>query len=131
MSETCPACGQGLPPVPASVKVWGMYDCHLFTHFEGSTVDEVVAAWREHNATPNPATVGGREVADLGTAVLCAISVQDAAGKSLRRVGLTVSPHVRGSTYYTQDKEAEDLRAWRDAVEADPDIVRLLAERTS
>ena len=120
MSELCESCGQILPPKPARVSITGLYDCHLFTGFEGHTVDEVIDNWRKHNATPNPAIVGGHKVNDLGPADLCPAIVIDGNGKELRRVGKMI--FWKGEQ--TSDAEVQRLRtAWLE----DPDIPFLLA----
>lgn len=122
----CPNCGHhvGTAPVADRVAIHGMYDMHLFHPVEGATVDEVIANWRQHNATLHPATVDGREVDDMGPSSLCPAIVL-AGKKELRRVGSMV--FQMGNERAACDKAA--LKAWRDALLADPDIPRLLESR--
>lgn len=121
MSERiCPHCGNPTE-VAVRVSVHGMYDTHLFHRVEANSIKGVIEAWEEHNASPNPAIVGGVEVDDLGPSALCPVDVMTADRESIRRVGTMVFP---GSPRY-----ADQLESWRSAVEADPDIRRLLAKQ--
>jgi hypothetical protein len=111
----------GIRYVPAPgemlhVSIHGMYDCHLFHEPPGSTVDEVIAAWQEHNRTPalrKARTPDGR-IIDLGRSVLCPAIVM-CGDRELRRVGDMVYENERG------------LAEYRAALLADPDVSRLLA----
>lgn len=119
----CLNCHQEIRGEAADVKIYGMFDCHLFHRYEGATVDDVIASWRKHIAAPIPATFkDGTSVDDLGPTDLCPAIVLDADGTELRRVGTMV--HVRG-----REPDAGLLREYRAALLADPDVPRLLALR--
>jgi len=122
----CPTCGQDMPPKAMRVSISGMYDCHLFHSFTGKTVDDVIANWIAHNATPNPAIVSGRKVDDLGPAELCPAIVLSDTGKELRRVG----PMVFYDLKIKLGEKPKQLKLYREALMADPDIPRLLMERS-
>ena len=107
--------------VPARVSIHGMYDMHLFIRFTGPTVDAIISEWISHNLSPNPAIVGGREVDDLGPAMLCPAIVLDSKGKELRRVGEMVFWREGAPDY-------EQVEKTRSAWLEDPDIPRLLKE---
>lgn len=117
MASDCPNC------TAAKISVHGMYEMHLFTPIPGRTPGEVIQAWREHNATPNPATVGGQPIDDLGKAMLCSVIVMTGDGKELRRVGAMVFPD--------SDDVEDQVERWQKACEGDADVVRLLAERAA
>jgi len=119
--ELCEKCGQFVVTQPDGVSIKGMFDCHLFCPFSGSTVDEVIAQWREQNSKPYPAIVGGQEVSDLGFAYLCPAIVL-LNGKDVRRVGEMVM-----QDYKTKQPCEDEVRAYRQALLNDPDIPRLLA----
>jgi hypothetical protein len=87
------------------VSCYGMYDCHLFHRFDGSSPDEIAAQWKAHD---DP---------ECGRTSLCPVIVLGDDDKEMRRVGKMVF------------HEAE-LQQWLDACNADPDIPRLLAQRT-
>ena len=112
----------GVGPAADRVSIHGMYDMHLFHSIPGATVDEVIANWRQHNRELQPATVGGRPVDDMGPSSLCPATVL-AGKKELRRLGPMV--FQRGSR---GECDEHALKAWRDAMLADPDVPRLLAE---
>jgi hypothetical protein len=102
----CDACGTDVP-VPDRVSVYGMYDCHLFHRIPGASPDEIIENWHQHNIMDN---------AGLGPTALCPVIVIADNDKELRRVGPMVMP------------EREDkLDEWREALLADPDVMRLLA----
>ena len=119
----CPHCGAQVLLKNVEVKFNGMYDMHLFTRFEGDSVYEVIANWKKHNASPNPAIVGDRKVDDLGKASLCPariVAKNPMNGKSVERsIGKMVMPE---SSYRTTEKVEEDLRQWLEDVSSDPDI---------
>ena len=105
------------------VKVYAMFDCHLFRRIHGATVDEVIVNWATWNAKPHPAEFeDGRRVDDLGSTDLCEAIVLGADGKELRRVGKAVQPDYR-----TRRPDNAQVQAYRMALLSDPDIPRLLA----
>ena len=93
------------------VSVHGMYDCHLFTRYDGATPEAIVEAWLAENANPHER---------YGTVSLCPVCVLDGT-RELRRVG----PMIH---YDYATKKSRDPTPWLVAVNADPDIRRLLAE---
>jgi hypothetical protein len=104
------------------VSIWGMYDMHLFHRIEGSTVDEIIKNWLEHNSKKQPATVGDRYVEDMGQSSLCPAIVLH-GDRELRRVGRMVFAdyNQRG-----KPRDKSELAAYRKALLDDPDITRLL-----
>lgn len=86
------------------VSTYGMYDCFLFHEFKGKSAEEIAQAWQAHKD------------AELGKTSLCPVIVLE-GDKELRRVGQMVFRHA-------------ELQQWIDACNADPDIPRLLAQRT-
>jgi hypothetical protein len=125
MSNKCKTCGQDLILEDLSVSIRGMYDMQLFVKFTGSTIDEIIDTWKEHISGPTPAIVGGKKVDDLGSAALCPITVmaidRDTGKKiEIRRVGKMVMDST--------PKYEEDLKEWRKAAYADPDISLILAD---
>ncbi len=86
------------------VSCYGMYDCHLFHKFEGGSAEEIAAKWQAHK---DP---------EIGETSLCPVIVLE-DDKELRRVGKMVF-------------RPAELKQWIDACNADPDIPRLLAQRT-
>lgn len=117
---TCANCGQEVT-APDRIAVWGMFDDHLFERIPGHSVRSIVENWRWFNANgPHPARVGGSEVDDLGSLMLCpAILLR--GKQEVRRVGTMVFP---GS-----DREQEQLDRWIEAMRADPAVSRLLESR--
>ena len=121
---TCPHCHQEIiTPEATRVSISGMFDRHLFCKLKGSTVDDIIKAWREQNSKPYPAIVGGDKVDDLGPITLCPAIVLS-GDSEIRRVGPMVFP---ASSYSTLDETK--VAAYRDALLADPDIPRLLSEQ--
>lgn len=103
-----------------SVSIYGMFDCHLFHQYQGSTVDEIIDNWLEHISKPISAELDdGRLVKDLGATDLCPAIVMNGETE-VRRVGPMV--HV-GSDRKPNLKLLEE---YRKALSADPDIPRLL-----
>lgn len=90
------------------VSTYAMYDCHLFRQLEGTTIDEVIADWQRECAAPD---------ARYGAPYLCPVIVMEDKTE-IRRVGKMVF-------------REEELPAFRAALMADPDVVRLLAVRTA
>ena len=120
----CPHCGNEINQYPATrVSIYGMYDCHAFKQFTGSTVDEVIDNWLSHCKQLHPAILGDHEVPDLGPTMLGpAIVLSDK--KELRRVGEMLFPgHI------TRLPDPTKLAAFRRALMDDPDIPRLLASQ--
>lgn len=113
----------GVEAAPDCVSIHGMYDMHLFHPIKGATVDEVIENWRQHNRELQPAMVGGHKVDDLGPSNLCPAIVLR-GDKELRRVGQMIFPRDTANDRAGCDEDK--LRAWRDALLADPDIPRLL-----
>ena len=109
----------------ARVSIHGMYDMHLFHRIKGNSVDAIIEAWEQHNATKHPAIVGERKVDDLGQSSLCPATVLDAQDKEIRRVGVMVF-----TDYKTRLARPEQLEAYRKALSDDQDIPRLLALRS-
>lgn len=92
-----------------------MFDCHLFGELKARTVQGLVDEWRMF-------IKGGAKYSErYGPAYLCPVSVMD-GDKELRRVGTMVFPDSGEC-----DRE---LGKWLREVNADPDIARLLAQRT-
>ena len=92
------------------VAIHGMYDCHLFTHYEADSPEAIVKAWQEECA--------GRSH-QYGPPDLCPAIVLSGK-KELRRVGPMI--------HYDYTKRAPGKAgAWLAAVNTDPDIRRLLA----
>ena len=96
-----------LDRIADSVSTYAMYDCHLFRQLKGASIDEVIADWQQECAAPDPS---------YGAPCLCPVIVMDGKNE-IRRVGKMVF----------RDSE---LPAYRTALLADADIVRLLADRT-
>jgi hypothetical protein len=96
---------------PDRVSIHGMYDSHLFTRYDGATPEEVVQAWRAECESPDDR---------YGPPDLCPVCVLS-RGKELRVVGPMI--HYNYAT-----RKPGDPAAWLSAVNADPDIRRLLAE---
>jgi hypothetical protein len=97
--------------VPDEVATWVMFGNHTFHQLTGASVDALIAEWRGLGNEAN----------------LCPVKVR-VEGKELRCVG----PMVHDAIERIPDSVARqhaDLAAWRAAVEADTDIVRLLAQR--
>ncbi len=108
-------------PLAASASVHGMYDCHNFDSLKGKTVDEIIENWR--NSEDTLATYAGSDkVHNIGRTMLCPVTVLDARGKELRRVGPMVFRSYDGKSTPNEDQ----LAKWRSACLADPDIPRLL-----
>ena len=106
-----------------SVKIYGMYDCHLFEQYGGKTVQEIINNWLDHISKPQPAQFpDGRITDDLGPTALCPAHVLSGKNR-LRRVGEMVFPDYKNRCV----KDPEALAAYKAALEADPDIPRLLA----
>lgn len=109
----------------ARVSIYGMYDCHCFEKFEGKTVDKVIENWKMHNRKPTMARIGSAdaEPSNIGFCDMTPVVVLDHNEKELRRVGGWI--HCRGREGKIDEAEVD---AWRNALLADPDIPRLLAE---
>jgi hypothetical protein len=136
----CAHCGKP-PRIASRLSIHGMYDMHLFHPIEGATVDELIENWERHNSDDydRGAYVGGSTpahfVKDMGKSWLCPVVVLDQDGKELRRVGgkgdgFTGADGIFPVSKYgpTPEEYAVKRRAFRDALLADPDIPRLLAE---
>lgn len=95
-----------LDRIADKVSTYAMYDCHLFRQLKGASIDEVIADWQQECAAPDPR---------YGAPYLCPVIVMDGENE-IRRVGKMVF----------RDSE---LPAYRAALLADADIVRLLADR--
>lgn len=96
---------------PLEASLYYMHDNHTFDRLEGNTVDQLVADARSLEA-----------VSPYGS--VCPVRL--VCGKHiLREVGPMV--HLRGKG----DREVweADLLAWRHAVEADADLMRVIAAR--
>lgn len=117
-------------PIAQHVSIHGMYDCHAFERFTGSTVDEVIENWLEHSYE--------NESCKYGATDLCPAIVLDADGKELRRVPsgkglmhstLVVYPsyYLRGDYRHVRKLDMNQLEAYAEALKNDPDIPRLLA----
>lgn len=100
---------------PDRVSFWFMYDNHTFTKLEGKTVDEILEHLNEVCCElPNPET--GCPGGSYGT--LCPARLL-AGDKEIRSVGTCV--HYRGL-----NDPKPSTEEWREAVEADEDIMRIL-----
>ena len=105
------------------VSIWGMYDCHLFHKYTGSSVDEVLENWQNHIEKLIPAQFSdGTKVEDLGPTALCPAIVLD-GNRELRRVGKMIF-----ADYKTRRPARKDLQAYRRALLADPDISNILLQ---
>ncbi len=104
------------------VSIHGMFDCHLFKRYTGSTVDAVIESWLEHISKPIPANLCGEKVDDLGPTYLCPAIVL-CGDREIRRVGKMVIADTK-----TRLPRANEVEAYRQALLADPDIPRLLAD---
>jgi hypothetical protein len=86
-----------------------MFDCHLFDELKADTVRGLAEEWKRFQK-------GGDEYSErYGPAYLCPVTVMD-GDKELRRVGKMVF-------------REEELPEFIKALEADPDVPRLLALR--
>lgn len=111
--------------IPDTVTVRGMYDCHLFHRYRGKSPREIANNWVSHNKEPHLALFEGEsEPRYLGPTCLGPAIVLSGK-KELRRVGHMV--FTRGEYPDVTYNEA-DLEKWISALEADPDISRILAE---
>lgn len=119
MNNVCKTCGHPLPSTANRVSVYGMFECHLFQKFSGRSVDEIISAWVEDCAEDHPCKRRDGSVFDMGPSALCPAGVF-CDDKELREVGRMVhSP-----------EDAEQLEAYREALKADPDIERILQEKS-
>ena len=98
------------------VSIHGMYDCHMFTAYTGSTVDSIIEQWKAEVSAPDKR---------YGPPCLCPVTVLHEK-RELRRVGEMVHT-VYGVGNKPSTWDPVQLSAWREAVLADPDISRLLA----
>lgn len=95
--------------VPDSIGIWYMHDNHTFTKIYGTTLDAVLAA-------------ADAVEAESSYGMLCPVHLL--SGKQeIRRVGPCVHS---GSSKDTKDKWSAGKAAWRLALEADADVMRLL-----
>lgn len=103
----------GVPYVPDTqyanrVSFWWMHDDHTFTRLEGNTLDDVIKSaervWTKYAH------------GSLCPAVLC----HDR--KEIRRVGKMMFHYPNKSNVWK-----EDLAHWRSTMEADVDVIRVLA----
>lgn len=100
----------GVPYIPdphhaTRVRFWWIHDNHTFTRLEGKSVGQILAHMEEVK-TP---------WGSLCSAILLH------GDEEVRRVGLSVYNNPS-----CPEKWGADLSAWRDAIEADPDIRRIL-----
>lgn len=115
MSTPCPFCSR---PIEATrVSTHTMYSCHLFGRLTANTIKGLIAEWQAEADAPD---------ARYGPPYLCPVTVM-AGEKELRRVGPMVFPDDLLGTRSNRG----GLRAWERAVSDDPDISRLLAERSN
>lgn len=98
---------------PDEVKFYYMHDNHTFTPLKGATLDEVLA---HADAVEAKSSYG----------MLCPAMLLG-AGKDIR-----VGPcaHARGSKD-PKDRWNEGKAEWRKAMEANPDVMRLLTAKAS
>ncbi len=127
----CTQCGQEIPFERLQVSIHGIYDMHLYTSFNGATVDEVIENYKQHNREKHPAIVGGEQIDDLGKASLCPVRVIIVSPNGKKEVLRQVGEMVHPDTSYSEKKEEKQLAEWRAAVLADPDISRILAANTT
>jgi hypothetical protein len=99
-------------PIPDTVSTWSMHDAHYFVELKGSSVDELIEQWR------------GLEVGHS----LCPVRLK-VGDKQIRKVGKMVHAIYDSSPADAKALQDEDLRAWREALLDDADVVRLLKER--
>lgn len=93
-----------------SVAFWYMHDNHTFDKLLGKTIDAILAEADEIEAcSPH--------------GMLCVATLK-CKGKEVRRVGTPV--HSRGRKD-PKDQWESGKAAWRKAMEADPEVMRLLA----
>lgn len=117
----CEKCGHpyGEPLTAGLLSCGVMFDCHVFDRLKAPTPTALIEAWKQFNAEPHPAQFqDGTTTDDLGPAYLCPVIVMTADRKELRRVGRMVFP--------SREKTDDNLAAFRAALEADPDIPRLM-----
>jgi uncharacterized small protein (DUF1192 family) len=96
-----------LDPKPDEVRFWYMHDNHTFTRLTGTTVDALLA---EADAIEAESPYG----------MLCAPTLTR-NGKDFRRGKVHAHSHGADKEFWTAQKAA-----WRKAVEADADVMRLL-----
>jgi hypothetical protein len=110
MTLTCEHCGAPTVGRADNVSLWGMRDDHTFKRYAASTVDELIAAWREDLKTDS-------------SIALCPVIVMSGQ-KELRRVGGMLHHHYK----FGVPKDETAVAAFREAVLADPDISRLMSK---
>ena len=109
MTLTCEHCGAPTTGRADSVSLWGMYDNHTFKPYIATTVDGLIAAWRN-------------DLRDDNGIALCPIIVKSGS-KELRRVGAMLHPDYDKGVPMNEVA----VSAFREVVLADPDISRLMA----
>jgi hypothetical protein len=97
--------------LPDEVRVYYMHDNHTFTRLLGATLDDILAHADDVESTP------GGSCGMLCPAVLLG------NGKKIRRVG----PYAHAGGFKDpKDEWREGKAKWLKAMEADPDIMRLM-----
>jgi len=109
-------------PEASRVSIFGMYDCHAFERFTGSTVDEIIENWLEHSYK--------NESCKYGATDLCPAIVLDKNDKEIRRVSKIMvyypAYYIRGNYRHIRKLNMDDLEKYRNDLLNDPDIPRLL-----
>ena len=95
---------------PDKARFYYMHDNHMFTRLEGSTLDDIIA---HANAVEAESSYG----------MLCPVIVMRDKNE-IRRVG--TGAHS-SSSKDPKDRWHAQVAVWRKEVEADPDIIRILA----
>lgn len=98
-------------PIAQSVHFYFMYDCHLFSRLDGKTPRDIVAAAKKIQLEHKFASYGS----------LCPAVVMGEE-KEIRRVGPMI--HSRRPGEWNE----AGLEEWIAAIEADPDICRIMQE---
>jgi len=104
MADKCPHCGMSPTRIPTRISTYAMYDAHFFVELKANTPEGLLAEVPTHRHEK------------YGTPEICSVIVLDQDDKEIRRVGPCF-------LYPRNDQK------WLDAVKADPDVMRLLAER--
>lgn len=97
---------------PGEVRFYFMHDNHTFTRLKGETLDDVLAHADAVEAGPR------------GSYGMLCPAILLRGGKECRRVG--PAAHARGSKDPKDEWDAAKA-AWRQAMEADPDVCRIMS----
>lgn len=92
-------------PQPVAVRFWGMRDNHTFVRYTPTSIDNLFEQWL------------ASETDEWGLPALCPVRLLDRDGRDVREVGCMV--------HHAND--AEGIKRYREALEADADVMALLA----